>query len=76
MIWKPIRNSDYLNPKEQYIIKCPIYNKETTVTLFYRATQGCKNDIQPTFIKLGMKCSLWDEKGSACRECPAISKQH
>ena len=75
MPWNPIRNSDYLNPKEQYNIKCPKYNQDATITVFYRTTQNCKKDIQPTPIKSGMRCNLWDEKGSVCPECPAMLKK-
>lgn len=73
---KPIRNSDYLNPKEQYSIKCPKHNKDATITIFYRATQICKSDVEPTLIKSGIKCSLWDEKVPVCPECSAMLKQH
>lgn len=76
MLCKPIRNSNYVNPREEYIIKCPKYNKDATITFFYRTTQISKSDIQPTPIKSGMKCSLWDEKGSICPDCSAMPKQH
>ena len=74
MLLNPIRNSDYLNPQKQYTVKCPKYSKDATVTICYRATQICKTDIQPTPIKLGMKCSLWDEQSSVCPECSAMLK--
>lgn len=76
MTWKPIHNADYLNPKEQYIKKCPKYNKDATITFYYRNTQVCKTDIQATPVKTGMKCSLWDEKGAICPECPAMQKNN
>ena len=75
MPYKPIRNSDYRNPKEHYNIKCPKYNKDATITIFYRATQVCKTDIEATSIMSGIKCSLWDEKVSICPECQTMLKQ-
>ena len=74
MSWNPIRNSDYLKPKEQYIIKCPKYNKDATITIYYRATKISKKDIQPTRIESGWKCSLWDENNPICPVCSRMPK--
>lgn len=44
------RNADYYQHKEQYIVKCSKYNKDATLTIFYRSVQMCKTDIQLTPI--------------------------
>ena len=70
---KEVRNSNYYYPKEQYIKRCPKYNKEATITIYYRATQLHKTDIQLTPIELGRKCSLWNENKDMCLECPILN---
>ena len=71
---KIVRNSDYYQSKEQYNVKCSKYNKDTTITIFYRSVQMCKTDIQFTPIESGIKCSLWDENIPICPECPHLKK--
>lgn len=72
---KIVRNSDYYHPKEQYNVKCSKYNKDATITVFYRSVQMCKTDIQLTPVESGRKCSLWDENKSVCLECPYLKKR-
>lgn len=50
---KIVRNSDYYQPKEQYNVKCSKYNKDATITIFYRSVQMCKTDIQLTPVESG-----------------------
>lgn len=71
---KIVRNSDYYQHKEQYSAKCSKYNKDATITIFYRSVQMCKTDIQLTPIELGRKCSLCEENNSICPECPHFKK--
>ena len=42
---KIAHNSDYYQHKEQYNVKCSKYNKDATITVFYRSVQMCKTDI-------------------------------
>lgn len=67
-------NSDYYRNKEQYIVKCLKYNKNATLTIYYRSFQVCKTDIQLTPIESGRNCSLWEENNSTCPECPYFQK--
>lgn len=71
---KKERNSDYYQPKKQYNVKCSKYNKNATITIFYRSVQMCKTDIQLTPVELGRKCSLWSENTLVCPECPHLKK--
>ena len=71
---KIARNSYYYQYKEQYNVKCSKYNKDTTLTIFYRFVQMCKTDIQLTPVELGRKCSLWEENNPICQECPHLKK--
>ena len=71
---KIAHNSDYYQHKEQYNVKCSKYNKDATITVFYRSVQMCKTDIQLSPIESGGKCSLWDENIPICPECPQLKK--
>ena len=73
---KIVRNKNYYNSEEQYTAVCSKYNKEATITVFYRAPKLCKTDIQPTLIESGRKCSLCDENKSICLECPIAIKRY
>lgn len=69
---KVMHNSNYYHPKELYTVNCQKCNKRATITVFYRSTKLCKTDIQLTPIKSGMDCSLWEEQGYQCIECPYL----
>ncbi len=69
---KITHNSDYYQRMEQYSVRCPKYNKEATITVFYRSTKLCRTDIQLTPIVSGRKCSLWDENHPICPDCPHL----
>lgn len=72
---KIVRHSNYYQAKEQYNVKCSNYDKDATITIFYRFVQMCKTDISLTPIESGRKCSLWDESTPVCPECPHLKKQ-
>ena len=58
---KIVPNVDYTNPKDYHFVKCPKYNQDATITIFYRATKICKTDIQPTLVECGRECDLRKE---------------
>lgn len=68
------RNTNNCNPKEEYPVKCLKYEKDATITVFYRSTQLCKTDRQLTPIESGWKCSLWGDNIFPCIECPYLRK--
>lgn len=78
MAWKEIHNGEPDFRKIPFYGICPKYNKEVTVTVFYLGTKICKTDLQKTYRKSGLKCSLLDGTNeasfSACTiNCPLVN---
>ena len=81
MSWKIIRNGepDFLNTP--YTGICPRFGEKATVTVFYRGSKICKTDLQKTYCKSGIKCSLLDGTNvasfSPCMDtCPLVPDKY
>lgn len=75
MAWKIVRNSDPDFREDCFTGICPRFGKEATITIKSVGSVMCKTDLQKTYHKSGMKCTLLDgtnEVGfSSCMEkCP------
>ena len=73
---KLIHNSDFYQSKKEFHVMCAKYQKDATLTVFYKHRKLCKTDIQLTPVELGMQCSLWDGNNSRCIECPHKLKRN
>ena len=58
MAWDIIRNSESNSRKESIMGKCPISEENAIITVFYVGNTYCKTDLQKTYHKAGIKCSL------------------
>lgn len=77
MAWSIIHNSEPNLIKEDYSGVCPLTGKTTNITVHYVGNKWCKTDLQKTYRKSGMTCSILQEEGkvdfSPCMEsCPLI----
>ena len=75
MAWKIARNSELDYREDCFTGTCPRYGKKATITIKSVGSVMCKTDLQKTYRKSGMKCTLLDEKKevgfSSCMEkCP------
>lgn len=75
MAWKMVRNSEPDFREDCFTGMCPRFGKKATITIKSVGSVMCKPDLQKTYRKSGMKCSLLDgTKGvvfSNCMEkCP------
>ena len=75
MAWKIKRNSEQDYREDCFTGMCPRYGKKATITIKSVGSVMCKTDLQKTYRKADMKCSLLDEENvvgfSSCMEkCP------
>lgn len=75
MGWKIVRNSNPDFREDCFTGACPRFGKTATITIKSVGSVLCKTDLQKTYRKLGMKCSLLDGTNgvgfSSCMdECP------
>ena len=75
MAWNKIRNSEPDFREDCFSGICPRFGKTATITISAVGSMSCKTDLQKTYHKAGLKCSLLEgtnEAGfSACmRNCP------
>ena len=78
MVWKEVRNSEP-NPREDcFSGECPKLGKTALVTVYSVGSVWCKTDLQKTYHKAGMKCSLLEGTNfSPCMEnCPLIPEKY
>lgn len=81
MAWNIIRNFEPASLKEQYSGICPESGKTAEVTVHYVGSKLCKTDLQKTYRKSGVICSLLqktDKAGfSPCMDhCPLVPKKY
>lgn len=69
-----IHNPNYYHPKKEYFVKCAKFHKEAKITVYYHAVQQCRTDNQLTQNEVGRKCTLWEENGYMCLDCPHLPK--
>ena len=78
MTWKIINNSESVTNSSTLDGKCPRFGKIATVTTNFVGNLQCKTDLQKTYHRSGIKCSLLDGTSEAsfsfCMEnCPLVS---
>lgn len=75
MAWKIIRNSEPDFREECFTGMCQRFGKTATITIISVGSMMCKTDLQKTYRKSGMRCSLLDGTNgggsSPCmKDCP------
>lgn len=72
MSWKITKNSEPDFREDSFCGKCPRFEKEAIVTVYYSGRKQCKTDLSKTYYKRGMRCSLLDgispSKFDSCME--------
>lgn len=81
MAWNIIRNSEPASLNEDYFGTCPKTCKKAKVTVHYVGSKWCKTDLQKTYRKSGMTCSLLLDEDKArfspCMEnCPLVPDKY
>lgn len=80
MGWTRINNSEPDSLERRYSGICPQMDKPAEVTTYYWGSKWCKTDLQKTYRRSGMKCSLLEETGkvscSCIRNCPFVSEEY
>lgn len=57
--------------------KCPKFDKTATVTIRSVGRQMCKTDLQLTYHRVGLKCSLLKNTFSPCMDnCPLVPEKY
>ena len=69
MKWQPVRNKDYSSRDTYYQGKCSRFHESATLSIHFSGKQGCKSDLQPTFIPHLKECSLLKEKNDKDTTC-------
>lgn len=60
MAWKIARNSELDFREESFTGMCPRFGKKATITIKSVGSVMSKTDLQKTYRKSGIKCSLLD----------------
>lgn len=81
MAWNMIHNSEPASLKEDYSGICPETGKTAKVTVHYVGSKWCKTDIQKTYRKSSMTCSLLQDEDKArfspCMDnCPLVPDKY
>ena len=81
MEWKIVRNSEPTTRADSFSGKCPRFNKDATVTVHSVGSIARKTDLQKTYHKAGLKCSLLENTKeaafSSCMDnCPLVPEKY
>ena len=68
MAWKIVDNSQPTYREDCFSGECPQYGKTAIVTVHSVGSIECKTDLQKTYHKSGIKCSLLSD-GNETRFC-------
>ena len=66
MAWKIICNSEPDFREDCFSGMCPKFGKKATMTIKSVGSVMCNTDLQKTYRKSGMKCSLLDGTNEVC----------
>ena len=76
MAWKIVRNGEPDFREIPYWGKCPRLKEDAKVTVSYYGTIQCRTDLQKTYTKKSVKCSLLSEANrgfTSCKDtCPLV----
>ncbi len=81
MGWNIVRNSEETLRDDSFSGECPRFGKKASITVCSVGSIQCKTDLQKTYHKAGVKCSLLEgtnEAGfSPCMEnCPLVPEKY
>lgn len=81
MAWKIIRNAEPVFRDDSFSGKCPKFGKNAIITINSVGSVYCKTDLQKTYRKAGIKCSLLEgtkeDSFSFCMEnCPVVPEKY
>lgn len=80
MAWEKIHNSEPTICSDSFGGMCPRFRKTATITVYSVGNVCCKTDLQKTYHKSGVKCSLLEGTNQAtfspCMEkCPLVPEE-
>ena len=81
MAWKEVHNSEPDSRDDCFSGECPKFGKTASVTVHFVGSIWCKTDLQKTYHKAGLKCSLLEGTNGAnfapCMEnCPLVPEKY
>ena len=78
MAWKEIRNNNQPDFRDEpFWGNCPKFNKKAKVVVHIVGKKDSKYDLQNTYHKRGMTCSLLEDKYDSCMEsCPLVTEKY
>lgn len=78
MAWTEIHNNsepDFCD--DSFFGECPKFHKKAKVIVHTVGKKYCKTDLQNTYRKIGVKCSLLDDQYNCCLDsCPLVTEKY
>lgn len=78
MAWKEVRNNKEPDFRDDpFFGTCPRFRKQAKVIVHTVGTRDSKYDLQNTYHKKGITCSLLEGKHDFCTEnCPLVTEKY
>ncbi len=78
MAWKEVRNTkEPVSRDDEFFGVCPKFEQKANIIVHTVGRLDSKYDLQNTYHKRGMKCSLLKDKSDSCMDnCPLVTEKY